>query len=508
MHVCVRVCLISVWVLRRHSRDAHGKQHTSLTTIGSAPVWRATYRLRCVTGVLCAAAGSEDCHHLANTPRAPSFCVVLYYMLQERECVCVYGVFVVHIVYERLDPWCSGPPLQEVGVRETPSPRRRGVPPASPSSLVAVCAGPAMPSHQAQKFVETAPDAIWTRPLCLQNGELGYDGIMAGFRILHQGWDSAIGMGDEAMQQQCTAAMQQCAAALSARFQVFLDLCSGPPGFSFIPSLRRGGGRAPSPVGTLCWCPRRGHLGPSTPAPSLSCPLSPLGRGMAPGGNGMARALGTPPGLWVLAGVQRGGGGSCDPTAFGAGATQGVAGVGDGLDHRKCFDTMPQGIVFEVCTRLGWEAEVLAALQAMYCKLVRAFKVAGGLGDWWRATNGILQGCPLLVILVNSLMGVWKAELDSLRDQVVVVPRDLPPYTTLATDDSTAVVLKRQGLGRAGIGPGGYADDTEVVAPSAAALRHTVPATRKWLRLTAQDVKEASPRCGPWIAMLVSRSCY
>ena len=62
--------------------------------------------------------------------------------------------------------------------------------------------------------------------------------------------------------------------------------------------------------------------------------------------------------------------------------------------------------MFEVCTRLGWDAEVLAALQAMYYQLVRAFKLAGGLGDWWRATNGILQGCPLSVILVNALMGV------------------------------------------------------------------------------------------------------
>ena len=100
---------------------------------------------------------------------------------------------------------------------------------------------------------------------------------------------------------------------------------------------------------------------------------------------------------------------------------------GMGLDYRKCFDLMPQVIVFEVCTRLGWDDEVLAALHALYCQLVRAFKLAGGLGGWWRATNGILQGCPLSVILINALMGVWKAELDSLREQVVVVTRDLPP---------------------------------------------------------------------------------
>ena len=75
---------------------------------------------------------------------------------------------------------------------------------------------------------------------------------------------------------------------------------------------------------------------------------------------------------------------------------------GMGLDYRKRFDLMPQGIVFEVCKLLSWDAEVLAALQAMYCQLVRAFKLAGGLGDWWRATNGILQGCPLSFILVNA----------------------------------------------------------------------------------------------------------
>ena len=68
------------------------------------------------------------------------------------------------------------------------------------------------------------------------------------------------------------------------------------------------------------------------------------------------------------------------------------------------------------------------------------------------------------------------------------VTKDLPPCRTLDADDSTSVVLEQQGPGRADIGAGGYADDTEVVAPSAAALRRTVPATEKWLQLTGQDV--------------------
>jgi hypothetical protein len=53
--VCVCVC-VCVWCGGANPVEAHGKQHAGLTTIGSAPVWRAIYRLRCVTGVLCTAA--------------------------------------------------------------------------------------------------------------------------------------------------------------------------------------------------------------------------------------------------------------------------------------------------------------------------------------------------------------------------------------------------------------------------------------------------------------------
>ena len=34
--------------------------------------------------------------------------------------------------------------------------------------------------------------------------------------------------------------------------------------------------------------------------------------------------------------------------------------VAMGLDYRKCFDVMPQGIGLEVSTRLGFDSEVLA----------------------------------------------------------------------------------------------------------------------------------------------------
>ena len=58
---------------------------------------------------------------------------------------------------------------------------------------------------------------------------------------------------------------------------------------------------------------------------------------------------------------------------------------GTGLDYRKCFDPMPQGIVFEVCTRLGWDAKVLAALHAMYCQSRTWYA-------WWGTCDGRARG--------------------------------------------------------------------------------------------------------------------
>ena len=55
-----------------------------------------------------------------------------------------------------------------------------------------------------------------------------------------------------------------------------------------------------------------------------------------------------------------------------------------------------------------------AGPSTMYEQLHQAFKVAGNLGSWWRAPNGILHGCPLSVIEVNALPTIWKREMDCL----------------------------------------------------------------------------------------------
>ena len=71
----------------------------------------------------------------------------------------------------------------------------------------------------------------------------------------------------------------------------------------------------------------------------------------------------------------------------------------------KCFFLIPQGVVRTLALELAMDLGPWGprALGAMHEQLRSALQVAGSLGSWWRATDGMVQGCPLSVILVNVL---------------------------------------------------------------------------------------------------------
>ena len=172
---------------------------------------------------------------------------------------------------------------------------------------------------------------------------------------------------------------------------------------------------------------------------------------------------------------------------------RGWAAAGMSIDYVKCFDLIPQAVVLALALELGMDPGTCRALGAMYKQLRRAFKIAGALGLWWQATNGILQGCPLSVILVNVLTTIWKWEIDSLRRQVCARTAALPPVLDEeAADDlepGDLLPLKEAGPGYAAPGSSGYADDTQAVALGSASLQETVPTTEEWLQVTGQDVR-------------------
>ena len=168
------------------------------------------------------------------------------------------------------------------------------------------------------------------------------------------------------------------------------------------------------------------------------------------------------------------------------------------IDYIKCFDLIPQAVMLALALEPGMDPGACRALGAMYKQLRRAFKVAGALGLWWQATNGILQGCPLSVILVNVLTTIRKWEVECLRRQVCARTTALPPFLH---KDATADLEpppppRMQAPATPRWGRQGYADDTQAVALRAASLQGTVPATEEWLQVTGQDVRmtSAAPR--------------
>ena len=81
--------------------------------------------------------------------------------------------------------------------------------------------------------------------------------------------------------------------------------------------------------------------------------------------------------------------------------------VGMSIDWSKCFDSVPQGIAFQLAERQGLHFRVLQPLRGMYRELRRRFVMAGHVEKEFVASNGVIQGCPLSVLLLNLLMNTW-----------------------------------------------------------------------------------------------------
>ena len=85
---------------------------------------------------------------------------------------------------------------------------------------------------------------------------------------------------------------------------------------------------------------------------------------------------------------------------------------GVAIDLSKAFDNIPIDITFAVCRKLGMDTKLYSALRGIYSQITRRFKIGEFVGQSFKDTNGILQGCPLSVMLLNALMAVLTAKLE------------------------------------------------------------------------------------------------
>ena len=141
----------------------------------------------------------------------------------------------------------------------------------------------------------------------------------------------------------------------------------------------------------------------------------------------------------------------------------GLCGVS--LDYSKCFDRIPMDIVLKLAAHVGMASAIVRAVRAMYAQLWRRFRFAGNLGTPFQATNGILQGCPLSIVLLNLLVCVWA------RGAHVEAP---------------------------GAVPHGYADDTGAIAvgpDGCAKLQRLLDFIGAFASVTGQQLNDGKSKC-------------
>ena len=114
--------------------------------------------------------------------------------------------------------------------------------------------------------------------------------------------------------------------------------------------------------------------------------------------------------------------------------------AGAALDFSKAFDFVPIKIGLRLLRELGLPERVLGPMVFMYANLQRRFKIRGCVGEAFRATNGIMQGCPLSVLMLNAMVSILTRALELQVPGIVI---------TSYVDDVTILVRENSWLQRA-----------------------------------------------------------
>ena len=94
-----------------------------------------------------------------------------------------------------------------------------------------------------------------------------------------------------------------------------------------------------------------------------------------------------------------------------------VAGIQ--FDFAKCFDSIPYTVIWETLLYYGCDPVFVSLLRNLYTNMCRCFRYAGCLGSFWTATNGLLQGDPLSVVILNCVLCPLLNKLSGIDDLTV-----------------------------------------------------------------------------------------
>ena len=109
-----------------------------------------------------------------------------------------------------------------------------------------------------------------------------------------------------------------------------------------------------------------------------------------------------------------------DTCACLAGAAQeGQVVGGISYDFEKCFDRVPVGLAVNILRARGCDNRVCKALDGFYSSHVQHFRLEGHYDEPLRPANGLVQGCPLSMLVLSSMVTCWHEHLQASLPGVV-----------------------------------------------------------------------------------------
>ena len=121
------------------------------------------------------------------------------------------------------------------------------------------------------------------------------------------------------------------------------------------------------------------------------------------------------------------------------------------MGFSKAFDRVPVHILLSLASELGVSEGIVSALSGMYKQLKRRWKVGPFVGEEFESTNGILQGCPLSVVLLNMMVHIWVKAVEHHEPNAM---------------------------------PSAYADDLQATARTTRAVQKVLTVTKRFCQLT------------------------
>ena len=87
-------------------------------------------------------------------------------------------------------------------------------------------------------------------------------------------------------------------------------------------------------------------------------------------------------------------------------------------DLKKAFDTVPIRLALQIMRQRGADNSVLRAMEVFYGQHRKFFRMDGHYSEAFKASNGILQGCPLSMLVLTSLVATWIEALQAKAPEV------------------------------------------------------------------------------------------